>query len=200
MKIYNAAKPFCLCLVLAAVLSCSYKPEYETVTYEKFYRVEKIQIINSRLFIDGFFDSSTDAASLEFYESRDTSLTFVRRKPNLRTHREYEAVNVLDLRFAKITVTALTDYDDEHLKGSVLNDVLQIDFRYKGKMCSIPLKRLESENLMLVDYYYYSDESTEIFFNKLGKRHGYVDDLCDLDVVIEDAFGNTFHTSQSDNH
>ena len=57
----------------------------------------------------------------------------------------------------------LEDFDEKHPAGSLLNDVLEIEYFYKWSVLSAPMDSFQYGSLMLADYYPNRDDSS--YFN-----------------------------------
>ena len=138
------------------------------------------------------FDHNTDQESRAFYESVDTSLTF-KMYPQKKIHPEWGDISAIDWRITTIKVISLEDYDEIHPKGSTLNDLLQIQFCYKSKYITIPLKQFEYGSLMLSDYYRFDPTHRNILLTYIQNQSA----PSNIRITLEDAFGRTFSTQDT---
>ncbi len=182
-------------LFLFGLSGCWY--EYFEKEIEYIYKVDSISLIQDNyIFPHCTKDPAFDMESRQFYSAVDSSLVI--RGYRHKTHWWFPYYAV-DWRITKIDVITLVDFDEKHLAGESLNDLLRI--RYMPKECNhVITKRLSDigyGDLMLGYYRPQPDfnSDNELFLRSLSL--GFIDDdgtakLSNFEVRIEDAFGRIF--------
>ncbi len=188
-----------LSIVLIAT-SCEHaNQEFVEQGCSALYKVNSIQIkVSSRsiqIIPELSLDRAFDKESRQFYNSIDTSLVFkgwINKRGSYVAHRDADW-SLIDWRLTGIDVKTLEDFDEKHSAGSLLNDVLEIEYFYKWSVLSAPLDSFQYGSLMMTDYYPYRDDSS--FTNggiRLRLPDGDMRALPKCEITIEDFFGNKF--------
>ena len=185
---------------LLLVVSCEHaNQEFVEQGCSALYKVNTVQIdiLSHSIEISPelSFDRSFDKESRQFYNSIDTSLVFkgwINKRGSYAAHRD-AGWSLIDWRLTGIDVKTLEDFDEKHPAGSLLNDVLEIEYFYKWSVLSAPLDSFQYGSLMLADYYPNRDDSS--YTNGglcLCLPDGDIRALPKCEVTIEDFFGNRF--------
>lgn len=177
----------CFLIVLITVMSCNTEKEYEEVAYEAIYQVTNITLESWNIKPSYSLSQDLDAESRTFYEAIDTSLSY-KRPPLSKKKKEYETICALDWRIIDIDVIALEDFDESHLAGSSLKDVLCMKYWYKGNLIILPLTEIKYGSIMLSDFYPYAPNDLLL---SLSLPDGRVYNSA-IEVKITDAFGRIF--------
>lgn len=148
-------------LVMMTIVLSSCIKDFKRVEgepYEKIYRIEQLDVrfgvteiaINP---IVSTYDESFDAESRAFYNSIDSSLTYTGKVYVRPFNGGYRPIfSAIDWRLCQIDVIALEDFNDAHLSGSLLNDLIEIRYYYKHSFIRRPLSELTYGVLMMTDY------------------------------------------------
>ncbi len=172
--------------------SCFY--ENFEAEIEHIYKVDSISILHGFvIFPHCTKDLTFDAESRQFYTAIDTSLVIKGRRHKTKWWFPYSAV---DWRITKIDVITLEDFDENHLAGESLNDLLKIE--YMPKECNHYITKQLSDirygDIMLS---YYNNALGDGFLYVRSLLLNYIDQdrptkLPNFEVRIEDAFGRVF--------
>lgn len=173
------------------LFSCEKEAEYIDTSYQMIYQASNIYLREGAVLFEYDENPTFDTDSRLFYQSADTSLTFKIARPN-RSHPEYGVVCAVDWRISKIQVITLQDYDEDHPAGSSINDLLQIEYRYKDNSFTIPLTEVNYGVIMLCDFFPYRPYHSPLLLQRRDKRK----QMPRIEVRIDDAFGRTL-TAQS---
>lgn len=180
-----------LLAVFLPIMSCT-REGIEVITYDRIYRVSGIFLSGGCIKPTCIYEDEANTNSKLFYESLDTSL-FFKKKHTSKV--EYDEISAIDWRIENIIVEALDDYDQTHLAGACLNDVLMIRYEYKTNKVFCGLSDLHYGSLMLTDYYPYAKDFSMLYLVPFdesqtldGKR---------IRLTITDSFGNSFVTQSA---
>lgn len=192
----------CVFVSLFVTIGCHEKEEYVEIDPDYIFKPDSLKmqgqyiIIAPKLPFDyDFYNNSRD-----YYQSADTMLTFKGYREKMSyEQKKSEGWCLLDWRIKSISVITLVDYDTSHPKGSSLNDLFGIKYWYKFTEVEKPLSSFKYGDLMLGDYYPYSDgswnhkQSLYLFF--LNQEKPWLENSS-YEVHIEDAFGRTIVLKQ----
>ena len=192
----------CVFVSLFVTIGCHEKEEYVEIDPDYIFKPDSLKmqgqyiIIAPKLPFDyDFYNNSRD-----YYQRADTMLTFKGYREKMSyEQKKSEGWCLLDWRIRSIDVITLVDYDPSHPKGSSLNDLLGIKYWYKFTEVEKPLSSFKYGDLMLGDYYPYSDgswnhkQSLYLFF--LNQEKPWLENSS-YEVHIEDAFGRTIVLKQ----
>ena len=186
----------CFFVGILVVVGCN-KNEYVEIEPDYIIKSDNLVLNGQYIYpsIKLSFDIDFNSDSRNFYQSIDTTVTYkgYREKMSYQ-QKQSEGWCLLDWRIKSINVITLVDFDASHPEGSSVNDLLGISYHYKFKEIDIPLVDFKYGDLMLGDYYPYSDDvfQTEhsLCLHFLEQGRTWLEDNT-YEVQIEDAFGRT---------
>lgn len=173
--------------------------EYAEETYVKIYKPQSVEAWGMGAaggtikIVPAEYDKSFERESRSFYTSLDTSLVFKGWRYKITNgNRQLQEWCAIDFRITKIDVVTLEDYDASHPAGSSLNDLMRVSYEYMHEIVSKKLNDISYGNLMLIDYFPYSDA-----FNCIEISSDVAPDEVPLqfksyEVTIETAYGDQY--------
>ena len=194
-------------LALAILPFCfSCEKEYVEITYKGIYQADSIYI-DSR-FLRGksnhtvyllhscSWSKEFEKESRRFYMEVDSNLVYKGWRYTItNTDRSMEDWCAIDWRFTKIEFITEENYDSSHPDGSLLNDLLYIDYRYMYNRIRKKLSDVAYGNLMLTDYYPYSYPPDTIFGISIDESSTLPNKFI---IRFHDAFGRVFTVDSDD--
>ena len=182
-------------LIATSLASCIKQDKTITTSFYSIYRVSGFNVDGQ--FISPICDyvDSADIESRNFYAQLDSSLTFqVIRTPYTKV--EHQDICAIDWRIISIDIVALERYDENHPAGNSLNDIMSIEYTYKGKEVLLPLSEVHYGSIMLSDYYPYDPDFTFLYLRTTNGREF----PASFQVKIQNAFGNELTCSTTKSH
>ena len=191
-----AILPFCF--------SCN--KEYVEITYKGIYQADSIYIDSNNLrgksnqsvylLHSCSWSKEFEKESRRFYMEVDSNLVYKGWRYKItNTNRQYEEWCAIDWRFTKIEFITEENYDSSHPAGSLLNDLLYIDYQYMYNRVRKKLSDVAYGNLMLTDYYPYNLLHSRIEITMIDKSSTLPDKFI---IRFHDAFGRVFTVDSDD--
>lgn len=176
-----------LCVLCLVATSC-FRHYDVLVEYNMLFTINNIKMedANKLLFSINEFNNEITAEGKAYYEEKDTLLAVVR----IIRYNPPHSVQAIDLRLTDLNITALENYDENHPKGTSLNDILNIKYKYKDNWhLLVDLTNFTFGDLMLIDYNYWEDDGREIF---IEAKEGFSMPQ-HFSVKLRSTFGQSFY-------
>jgi len=184
--------------IIAAILcliSCHKNEEYVEETYDKIYTISNIGIsakgdYGVDILAEVVFDKEFDTESRLYYNGIDSSLVFKGWRDKItNNNREFSSWCAIDWRLKSIEFKTLTDFDESHLAGSLLNDIVEIRYEYMHSQVCKRLDQIFYGNTMLLDYYPFGERPMTFQLSLIDQGEH---KLQSYEVSIYDGFGQVF--------
>ena len=191
-----AILPFCF--------SC--EKEYVEITYKGIYQADSLYIANNHvrgkvnrsvsIVVSCSWSKEFEKESRRYYMEVDSNLVYKGWRYKItNTNRELEDWCAIDWRITKIEFITEENYDSSHPAGSLLNDLLYIDYQYMYNRVRKKLGDVAYGNLMLTDYYPYLESYDSFSFRMIDESAALPNDFI---IRFHDAFGRVFTVDSDD--